>query len=297
MSDVTGRLSRLSLEERALLFEKLRRKKEQETAAADRPAPIPRRSGPPEAPVPLSFAQQRLWFIHRMAPDDASYNVPIATLVLGPAHPAALRRALAAVCARHESLRTTFGLADGVPVQIIAPALEVPVPLIDLSHPTGELAEAEVYRVCRDVFQLPFDLATGPLLRAALLRLGPERYVLVLVQHHVVSDGWSIGVLIRDLLTLYRAALQGGDPSPRDPALPELPIQYADFAVWQRDWLSGERLESQLAVWRRRLGDLPVSLQLPADRPRPPVKTSNGTSLPLHLAPAELARLNAVARE
>jgi amino acid adenylation domain-containing protein len=302
MSDVTGRLSRLSLEERALLFEKLRRKKEQETSTAEGPAAIPRRAGGAggagSPPAPLSFSQQRLWFLHRVAPQDSTYNVPIATLVKGPAELTALRQALAAVCSRHESLRTTFGLVDGVPVQLIAPALEVPVPLVDLSLLSRRIAagriDAEVDRICCDIFVLPFDLATGPLLRAVLLRLAPERHVLVLVQHHVVSDGWSIGILIRDLLTLYRAFLKGENPAA---ALPPLPIQYADFAVWQREWLSGERLERQLAVWRRRLGDLPAPLRLPTDRPRPPVKTSNGATRLLHLAAPEIARLHAVARE
>jgi len=291
MSDFAGRLSRLSLAERALLFEKLRRR---QAAPGEAVPAIPRRAA--AGAPPLSFAQQRLWFLHRLAPQDPTYNVPLAALVTGPVEPAALRRALAAVCARHESLRTTFPLVGGVPAQRIAPAMDVPVPLVDLS-PFGPVAsdrvEAEVDRLCRVLFRVPFDLAAGPLLRAALVRLAPERHVLVLVQHHIVSDGWSIGILIRDLLTLYHSFLEDADrPAP----LPPLPIQYADFAVWQREALSGERLEREVAVWRRRLGDLPAPLRLPADRPRPPVKTSAGSAQRFRIAAPELACLNAVAR-
>jgi len=294
VSDVTERLSRLSQEERALLFEKLRRKKEQVApAGVEETASIPRRSDP-GSPPPLSFSQQRLWFLHRVAPEDPVYNVPIAALVRGPLDPAALRRALAAVCSRHESLRTTFGLLDGVPVQLIAPALEIPLPVVDLSCLPAETVEtAEIDRLCRDIFNLPFDLATGPLFRAVLLRLAPERHVLVLVQHHVISDGWSLGILIRDLLVLYRASLQGEDPCA---ALPPLSIQYADFSLWQRQWLSGERLEQQLAVWRRRLGDLPPPLELPIDHPRPPLKSSRGAAAPLHLSASEMAGVHSLAR-
>ena len=228
-SDISGRLARLSLEERALLFERLRRKKEGE----DKPPAIPRRSG--DGPAPLSFAQQRLWFLHRLAPQDPSYNVPIATLVRGAVDPAALRAALAAVCTRHESQRTTFATdvqrGDGSPVQVIAPALSVPLPVVDLSRLgfQGDPMEPELESLCRAVFHLPFDLAAGPLLRAVLVRLAPERHLMVLVQHHIVSDGWSIGVLMRDVMALYHACLRGEDPAA---ALPALPVQYADFAVW-----------------------------------------------------------------
>ena len=292
MSDVTERLSRLSQEERALLFEKLRRKKEQEAPpGAAGPASIPRRTDP-GSPPPLSFSQQRLWFLHRVAPEDPVYNVPMATLVRGSLDRTALRRALAAVCSRHESLRTTFGLQDGAPVQLIAPALEIPLPMVDLSCRANP-ETGEIDQLCRDIFNLPFDLSTGPLFRAALLRLAPERHVLVLVQHHVISDGWSLGILIRDLLALYRASLRGDDLRA---ALPPLSIQYADFSLWQRQWLSGERLEQQLAVWRRRLGDLPPPLELPIDHPRPPLKSSRGASDPLHLSASEMAGVHSLAR-
>jgi amino acid adenylation domain-containing protein len=292
MSDVTERLARLSQEERALLFEKLRRKKEQEAPPREEAsASIPRRTDP-GSPPPLSFAQQRLWFLHRVAPEDPVYNVPMAALVRGPLDRTALRRALAAVCSRHESLRTTFAVLDGAPVQLIAPALEIPLPMVDLAcQANPEIGEID--RLCRDIFNLPFDLSAGPLVRAALLRLAPERHVLVLVQHHVVSDGWSVGILIRDLLALYRAALRGDDPCA---ALPPLSIQYADFSLWQRQWLSGERLEQQLAVWRRRLGDLPPPLELPIDHPRPPLKSSRGAADPLHLYASETAGVHSLAR-
>jgi len=295
MSDVSERLSRLSQEERALLFAKLRRKKDREAPpGAEGSEAIPRRADP-GPPPPLSFSQQRLWFLHRVAPEDPAYNVPVAAVVRGPLDRTALRRALAAVCSRHESLRTTFGEVDGAPVQLILPALEIALPVVDLSClPSADRAPGEIDRLCRGIFYLAFDLATGPLLRAALLRLSPDRHVLVLVQHHVISDGWSLGILIRDLLALYRAFLQGGDPSG---ALPALPIQYADYALWQRQWLSGERLERPLAVWRRRLGDLPSPLELPADRSRPPLKSSRGAARPLHLSAAEMDGVSSLARE
>jgi amino acid adenylation domain-containing protein len=279
-----GRLGHLSPEERALLFQKLRQRKEE----AARSAPgvekkgIPRRDG--SGPAPLSFAQQRLWFLDRLVPGESGYNVPAAVLVDGPLDRTALRHALEAVVARHDSLRTTFELRGGSPVQIVAPCAAVPLPVIDLEA-CGNPGSPEVERICNEVVQLPFDLDTGPLLRAVLLRLGPERHALVLVLHHIVSDGWSTGVLVSDLSVLY-----GGG------SLPALPIQYADFAVWQRGWLQGERLEEQLAVWRRRLDGLPELLALPTDRPRPPVKSSAGACVACSIAAEPGTRALALAR-
>jgi amino acid adenylation domain-containing protein len=279
------RLGHLSPEERSLLFQRLRQRKEE----AARSAPeaerrgIPRREG--SGPAPLSFAQQRLWFLDRLAPGEAGYNVPTAVLVDGPLDRSALRRALEAVVARHDSLRTTFELREGSPVQVVDDPAAVSLPMIDLEACGGE-ASPELARICDEIAHLPFDLSTGPLFRAVLMRLGTARHALMIVLHHIVSDGWSTGVLVSDLAAHY-----GGG------SLPPLPIQYADFAVWQRGWLQGERLEEQLAVWRRRLDALPELLALPTDRPRPPVKSSAGAGFACSIPAQPGARALALARD
>jgi amino acid adenylation domain-containing protein len=286
MSEVSARLAQLSAEERALLFEKLRRRKEQEGRAAPPTdlQPIPRRPDP--GPAPLSFAQQRLWFLHQLSPGDPSYHIPLTAVINGPLDPGGLRRALRTIAGRHEALCTTFGVLASEPVQRVAPRWEeVPLPVVDLAG-IGPDSEPEVLRLGADLFAVPFDLAAGPLLRAALLRLGPRRHVLALTIHHIVSDGWSMDVLIGDLAELSAGA-----------ELPPLPVQPADHAVWQRSWLRGERLQELMALWRRRLGGLPEALELPADRPRPPVKSAAGALFRLHLDAATDARVQAAARE
>ncbi len=286
MSGPDRRLAGLSAEARAQLFERLRAKKSQE---ADREPKTPRIVPRDRAldPPPLSFAQQRLWFLDRLRPGDPVYNIPSALRVTGPLDPAALRRALAAVVARHESLRTTFGLAGAVPVQVIAPAAEARLLLADLTGlaPADCQIEGEIERLCSEEARRPFDLAAGPLLRVMLLRLSAERHVLLFTQHHIVSDGWSSGVLSREVMALYSGA-----------ALPELPVQYADFAVWQRQWLTGETLERQVDLWRRRLTGAPAVLDLPTDRPRPALRTTRGSYCKLRLPTEATARLKACAR-
>jgi len=288
MSEIGERLAHLSDEERALLFEKLRRRKEQEGRSlpdGDR-QPIPRRSEALRGqPAPLSFAQQRLWFLDRLSPGDPSYNIAVTVVVEGPLAAAALHRALQAVVDRHESLRTMFGVAAGAPVQIVAARLEIPLSLLDLEL-AGDPGHPEVMRACYQLVELPFDLAAGPLVRVGLLRLGPEMHVLALVIHHIVSDGWSMNLLVDDLVAFSRSL-----------ALPPLPIQYTDYAAWQVDRLRGERLGALMTVWRRHLGDLPAAISLPTDRPRPPVKSAAGTEIYFHLPPETDGRLHAVARE
>jgi amino acid adenylation domain-containing protein len=286
MSEMNARLAQLSAEERALLFEKLRRRKEQDGRSAPDAGrqPIPRRADPGD-PAPLSFAQQRLWFLDRLSPGEPSYNIPSSVIVDGPLDGGSLRRAVQAVVDRHESLRTTFGVVDGAPVQIVAPHLEGPLCVIDLSV-AGDPHHPEVLRVCAALFELPFDLAAGPLLRIVLLHLGARRHVLMQVIHHIVSDGWSMNLLVDDLVAFSRSV-----------ALPPLPVQYADYALWQRERLGGERLEALMAGWRQRLGDLPAALSLPTDRPRPPVKSPAGADLPIPIDAEADRRLHAVARE
>ena len=238
---------------------------------------------------PTSFAQQRLWFLDQMVPGNPFYNI-FANFPLRLQNVAPFERVFNEIVRRHESLRTTFDVDRDQPVQIVAPALEISVPVIDLRDLPPPALDAEVRKRAQEEARRPFDLSRGPLLRVTLLRRGEIDYTLLLTMHHIISDGWSIGVLFRELTTLYEA-FATGKPSP----LPELPIQYADFAVWQRDWLKGDVLDEQLAYWRRQLEDVPV-LHLPSDRPRPAFKTYRGARRVLTV-PAELTqRLKALSQ-
>ncbi|MCH9648333.1 MAG: amino acid adenylation domain-containing protein, partial [Deltaproteobacteria bacterium] len=232
-------------------------------------------SGEP-GPYPLSFAQQRLWFIDQMAPATPAYNVPFAVGLSGSLDLAALEASLAAVVRRHDALRTTFHPGDEGPVQTVSPMDHWQLPLVDLEgHPE---AADEVRRLSIREGMTPFDLARGPLLRVRLLRRGEGEYVLLLTLHHIVSDGWSIGVFTRELSQLYGAFLKQ-EPS----ALPSLSVQYTDFSRWQRQWFQGEVEERQLSYWRDRLGVSPEPLELPFDRPRPPQQSFAGANRVLRL--------------
>lgn len=230
---------------------------------------------PPILPAPrngkllLSFAQQRLWFLEQFQLGSV-YNIPVAYRLKGSLNVTALERSLGEVIRRHESLRTTFRSVDGEPSQAIAPDITLPLTVIKLQVPPDQ-REAEAQRKAIEEAQQPLDLAQGPLLRVKLLRLTEEEHVLLLTMHHIVSDGWSLEVFLRELTLLYKA-FSTNQPSP----LPELPIQYADFAHWQRQWLQGEVLESQLDYWKQQLGSGIPILQLPTDHPRPPVQTYRG---------------------
>jgi len=212
--------------------------------------------------LPLSFAQQRLWFLHQLAPEQTSFNIPLAVRVSGPLDRKVLKRCLDEIVERHEVLRTTFEEIDGRPVQVVRRRLKVEVPEIDLASIPASLRLGAAHKHARAMVDQPFSLKEGPLLRARLLGLGEGDHVLLLAMHHIVSDAWSLGILIREMAALY-AAFRDGEASP----LPELPIQYADFACWQRQWLQGDVLEKQLAYWKKQLSDVPL-LQLPTDRPR-----------------------------
>ncbi len=227
---------------------------------------------------PASFAQQRLWFLEQLEGGSATYNIPVALSLTGSLHVTALEQAVAEIVQRHEALRTTFLMVDGTPVQMIAPTLTITVPLTDLQSLPKSKQSDEVQRLATEEAQRPFDLVKGPLLRLTLLRLGQESHVLLITMHHIISDGWSIGILIQELSVLYQAFSQG-NPSP----LSELPIQYADFAHWQRQWLSGEVLQALLNYWQQQLASAPPLLELPTDRPRPPVQTFTGSTERFHL--------------
>ena len=234
-----------------------------------------------DGPVPLSFAQQRLWVLTQLEPDGASYNLPIALRLSGTLDVAALERSVNALVRRHEVLRTTVSLSDGQPVQVVAPASAMSVPVVALDHLETSEREAAVLRLATAEAQRPFELAYGPMLRVTLLKLGADEHILLMTMHHIVSDAWSSHILVREMTEFYVAELQG-----RPAFLPELPVQYADFAVWQRQWLSGARLDRQLDYWTKRLAGALEPLNLPTDYPRPPVQTSHGASLTLSLSPA-----------
>ena len=248
---------------------------------------------PRGGPLPASFAQQRLWLVDRLEPGSPAYNVPFALRLRGGLDTAALRAALGGLVRRHESLRTTFAERGGAPVQVVHPAAGVAVPAVDLRGLVPTAREREAGRLAREEALRPFDLARGPLLRATLLRLGDEDHVLCLDVHHVVSDGWSMEVLVREVSALYGAFSRGGEPAAR---LPELPVQYADYAVWQRAWLSGGALEAQIGYWRERLAGAPPLLELPADRPRAPGQSPLAGSHRFSLPPELSGRLRELSR-
>ena len=219
----------------------------------------------------LSFAQEAVWFLDQLEPDQALHNVPGAVRLTGQLDAAAMERSLAEIVQRHEALRTTFVTKDGKPFQVLAPPGAFSLPIIDLSDRPKASAEAEALRLATEEAHRVFDLEQGPLFRAFLIRLGDTQHILVLNFHHIVTDGWSMGVFTRELDQLYRA-FGRGEPSP----LPELPIQMADFAVWQRATLQGAVLEEHLAYWRKQLSGNVASLTLPTDRPRPAVQSFQG---------------------
>jgi surfactin family lipopeptide synthetase A len=223
--------------------------------------PIPR-----DRQLPLSFAQSRLWFLYQLEGATGTYNMTGALSLSGSLQVEALKQALGSIIQRHEPLRTRFQTVDGVPVQVIDPQ---PIWELTMVNLAGKETEAE--KLAYQESQTPFDLTQSPLLRVTLLKLQPEKHILLINMHHIISDGWSIGVFIRELSHLYGAFVAG-----KEPTLPTLPIQYADFAVWQREWLQGKVLAAQLEYWKRQLAAAPPLLELPTDRPRPAIQTFQG---------------------
>jgi amino acid adenylation domain-containing protein len=230
---------------------------------------IPRRTEP--GPAPLSFAQQRLWFLDQLEPDSPLYNIHVAVNLSGPLNVPVLQRSMGEILRRHEALRTTFAEIDDRPFQVINNTAVFKLPVRDLQEFDDNERWLRVSAWSEAETRRPFDLTNGPLLRAHLLRLSETEHVLLLTMHHIVSDGWSMGVFVRELAALYDAYIAG-----RSSPLQELPIQYTDFSVWQRVWLQGEKLEEQLSYWRSQLADAPPLLELPTDRPRPPVQSYSG---------------------
>jgi acyl carrier protein len=219
--------------------------------------------------LPLSFSQERLWLVDHLISGSPMYNLPMAVRLGGPLNISALEQSFSEVTRRHEILRTTFAQVDGRPVQIIGAAETLHLDLQDFSHLPESTRESEALRAAAEASQKPFDLANNPAIRISLIRVAPDDHMLVVVMHHIVSDAWSMGLLIRELAVLY-SAFSEGKPS----SLPELPIQYADFAYWQRQ--QEERMREQLSYWKQQLNGAPPVLELPSARPRPEVQTFRG---------------------
>ena len=255
---------------------------------AGRSVPALRRL-PRQGPPPLSFAQQRLWFLDQLEPQSPLYNIPVAVHLDGPLDAAALNAGLREVTRRHEVLRTSFAVIDGEPRQIIAPEPSLELPLVDLRALPPSKREARVRQLAAEEATRPFDLGRGPLVRARLLCSGAQEHVLLLTMHHTVSDGWSAGVLLKELAALYSATREG-----RHASLPELPLQYADYAVWQREHLEGGVREAQLEYWKQQLAGAPAYLDLPTDRPRPVVQSSRGASAFFSVPAEHCAELDAL---
>ena len=284
--DLSTRRGRLSLAQQNLLQRRLQSKPGDDST----PGTIPRR--PETDQSPLSFAQERMWFLDQLEPGNPAYNRPVFLRLIGRLRAAALEESLNEIVRRHEALRTSFPAVEGRPFQSVAPTLTISIPVVDLSNLTEAEGKEEARGLATEEARRPFDLARGPLLRAALLRLSEEEHLLLLVMHHIVFDAWSVRVLLRELRALYDT-FSSGNPSP----LPELPIQYADFAQWQRSWMDGDVLQDRLAYWRQRLEGAPPVLELPIDRPRPPIQTSRGERRSMTLSKALSRSIKDVSQE
>ncbi|HEX6288816.1 MAG TPA: amino acid adenylation domain-containing protein [Herpetosiphonaceae bacterium] len=256
MENLSKRLAALSPQKRALLVRALEAK------------------GVEFGSFPLSYGQQRLWFLDQLEPGTSAYTIYASFRLVGQLNTSVLERSLNQIVQRHAALRTTFPTIDGQPIQVIVPSLKLDLPCTDLRHLPPDEREAEVKRLVLELTQEPFDLADGPLIRANLFRLDAAEHGMLLTMHHIVSDLWSMGVFLREMATFYTALVD--DQPPLGPVGTPLPIQYADFAAWQRQWLQGEVLDQQLAYWKQQLADAPPMLDLPLDHPRPEVQSLQG---------------------
>lgn len=278
MSKLTEQIEDLSPQQRDLLVLLLAKKKREEAARSQIPS-VSRTSDT----FPLSFAQQRLWFISQLQQDNASYNVSGGVRMEGLLSVTALERAFGEVLRRHESLRTVIRQVDGEPVQVITDPAVFRLPKLDLQMVPADQRETEAQLLLTRDAQTPFNIEDASLFRATLLVLSPREHILLLTMHHIISDGMSRGVLVRELAQLYEAFANGTSST-----LPELTIQYVDFAAWQREWLQGEVLDKQVSYWKEKLAGAPSQLELPTDRPRPPVQSFHGARQPV-VIPQELA--------
>jgi hypothetical protein len=283
MSELRERIAKLTPEQLALLQKRL----DQDVPGSPAARLIPRRGK--KGPSALSFAQERLWFLDQFEPQSPVYNIPCIERINGVLNRNALEQALNEVVVRHESLHTIFRSVDGIPMQEAVPHPKLVLKVIELSDDDG--SEDHVRRLLRTEARRPFDLASDLPIRAILVRRNEEEHWLLLVMHHIASDGWSMGVLLREIGELYQSACNG------EPAqLPELSIQYADFAHWQRQWLRGEVLERQVSYWKKRLDGAPRVLALPTDRPRPAQQTLSGARETLFFSESMTESLRGLAR-
>src|SRR5216684_6577848 len=239
----------------------------------------------------LSYAQERLWFINQLEPGGAAYNIPMAVRLKGVLQIGTVEKVFKEVVKRHEVLRTRIGIREGRGVQVIEGEWGGALEMVDLRELGEEEQEEEIRRQGEEEAQRAFDLSRGPMLRVRALKLGEEEHVLLVTMHHIVSDGWSMGVLVREVAALYEAFVKG-EESP----LPELKIQYADYAVWQREWLQGEVLEEQLKYWREQLKDL-QALEMPTDHPRPAVASHRGACVPVQISGELLGSLKELSEQ
>ncbi|MBD2609665.1 AMP-binding protein, partial [Scytonema hofmannii FACHB-248] len=249
--------------------------------------------------LPLSFAQQRLWFLAQLEPDSPFYNIPAAVRLQGQLNVEALQQSFNEIISRHEALRTNFQTREGQAVAVISKEKPLTLSIFDISELPTNQQEAEIKQQAAQEAQQPFDISSDHLLRVKLLRLGEQEHIILLTMHHIVSDGWSIGVLVQELAKLYQA-FSNGQPSLQDATrtpLAELPIQYVDFAVWQRQWLQGEILETQISYWLKHLENAPKVLELPTDHPRPTIQTFRGANYSFNLSPELSAALNKLSQQ
>src|SRR5579872_468336 len=226
---------------------------------------------PPGSPSPLSFAQQRLWFMDQLEPGNPQYNIPMGVRLCGPLNVEVLQRAVQEIVRRHEVLRTVFPTVDGEPAQAVLPEIDSILEVMDLTSMVREERETRAHAITYKEWTRSFDLAHGPLIRVVVLRLAEDEHWLLLTTHHIIFDGWSVGLFGHELAELYEA-FSSGKPSP----LPELPIQYADFALWQRESVKGKVLQEQIDYWKGKIEGAPDILKLPTDRPRPAVQKFRG---------------------
>ncbi|MCK5056387.1 MAG: non-ribosomal peptide synthetase, partial [Candidatus Aminicenantes bacterium] len=260
--------------------------------AATRQRPPALQPFPRQERMPLSFSQQRLWFLDQWEPGNPGLNIPGALSITGPLDVSILEKSLRLVVHRHESLRTTFGSGDGKPFQTIKPTVPVLLPLVDIAALTPNDREIHLRKLLTEQVHLRFDLNSGPLFHFLLIKRGKNEYIFLFIFHHIISDGWSIGLFTEELTTLYRA-FSGNKLSP----LPELPVQYIDFALWQRDWLTGEVVERQLSYWKEQLGENLPDLEFPTDFPRPAKQSGCGECHSIRLSQTLSERLTTLANK
>jgi len=278
MSDLLKRLENLSPEKRELVLQKLK----QQQSKTDNNQQKQKSSLIPvsrEEDIPLSFAQTRLWFLAQFDQENSPYHVPIFWEIKGSINLKALEQAISEIINRHEILRTTFSVVNESPVQVINPPYQLTIPVINLEGETENIKLEKARQLASEELQTPFELSTSPLLRVKLLEINPQFHILLLVIHHIIFDGWSVAIFHQELSTLYRS-FRLNQPA----SLPKLALQYADFAHWQRQWLQGEILETQLDYWRQQLKNAPPLLEFPVDKPRPSVQTYEGSSQSIHLS-------------